>query len=66
MVKNSKGSKLRDKAEDILSEHSKSELSLYDKFSELVHELQTYQIELEREEELKSSWKFRRSKVEVL
>ncbi len=58
MVKNSKGSKLRDKAEDILSEHSKSELSLYDKFSELVHELQTYQIELEMQnEELKSSWK---------
>ena len=27
MIKNSKGSKLRDKAEDILSEHSKSELS---------------------------------------
>ncbi len=57
MIRNSKGSKLRDKVEDILSEHSKSEL-LYDKFSELVHELQTYQIELEMQnEELKSSWK---------
>ena len=58
MVENSKGSKLRGKVEDILSEHSNSELPFYDKFSELVHELQTYQIELEMQnEELQKSWK---------
>ncbi|MGP8024016.1 MAG: PAS domain S-box protein [Methanobacterium sp.] len=58
MIENSKGSKLRDKVEDILSEHSNSELPFYDKFSELVHELQTYQIELEMQnEELQKSWK---------
>jgi PAS domain S-box-containing protein len=58
MVKSSKGSKLRDKAAEILSEHIKSEQPLFDKFSELVHELQTYQIELEMQnEELQQSWK---------
>lgn len=46
MKKDSKGNKLRDKAEEVLSEH-KSEMPPFDSFSELVHELQTHQIELE-------------------
>ncbi len=58
MTKSSKGGKLRDKAEEILNEQSKSAMPLSDKFSELVHELQTYQIELEMQnEELQRSWK---------
>jgi PAS domain S-box-containing protein len=58
MTKSSKGNKLRDKAEEILNEHAKSNMHLSDKFFELVHELQTYQIELEMQnEELNRSWK---------
>ena len=58
MTKSSKGNRLRDKAEEIFSEHTKSEMPLSDKFFELVHELQTYQIELEMQnEELNRSWK---------
>ncbi len=55
MKKDSKGNKLRDKAEEVLSEH-KSEMPPFDSFSELVHELQTHQIELElQNKELRSN-----------
>jgi len=46
MTKNSKSNQLRDKAEEILREN-KSDLPSFNSFSELVHELQTHQIELE-------------------
>ncbi len=46
MTNNSKGNKLRDKAEEILHEN-KSSMPSFNSFSELVHELQTHQIELE-------------------
>jgi PAS domain S-box-containing protein len=46
MTKNSKSNQLRDKAEEILREN-KSDMPSFNSFSELVHELQTHQIELE-------------------
>jgi len=45
MRKDSKGNKLRDNAEEILREQ-KSEMPPYDDIHELVHKLQTHQIEL--------------------
>ncbi len=46
MTKYDKGNQLRDKAEEILREN-KSDMPSFNSFSELVHELQTHQIELE-------------------
>jgi PAS domain S-box-containing protein len=51
MINDIKGNILRNKAERILSESGKSEISIPEDFSELVHELQTYQIELELQNE---------------
>ena len=56
MKKDSKDNKLRDKAEEILSKNIKSEIYSSDDFPELVHELQTNQIELEMQnKQLRSS-----------
>ena len=60
MKKYSNNNKLRDKAEEILSENLKSEMPPSDDFPELVHELQTHQIELEMQNK-----QFRRSQEEL-
>jgi len=54
MKKESKGNKPREKAEEIISD--KSEMPSFDRYSELVYELQTHQIELElQNKELENS-----------
>jgi PAS domain S-box-containing protein len=50
MKKDGKGNQLRNKAEEILSKH-KSDILVSEDLNELVHELQTYQIELEMQNE---------------
>lgn len=58
MKNDSKGDSLRNKAEEILSHNAKLEISIFDDFFELVNELQTYQIELElQNEELRRTGK---------
>jgi PAS domain S-box-containing protein len=51
MKNDGKGNQLRNRAYEILSEHNKSDMPLSDDFFELVHELQTYQVELEMQNE---------------
>jgi PAS domain S-box-containing protein len=51
MNEDGKGNQLRDRADDLLSEHIKSDMPISDDFLDLVHELQTYQIELEMQNE---------------